>query len=184
MRHWCFSIVVLLCSSIAHAQIAELDERGLSEVTGQDGLSIKAHMVFGGTSTGSGVNEIKPNSIYFGFGEYAGTPAYIALEHLNGYVHFVTPLKIDVVDNGAGGTGLPAAVQFTMPEAIQMELGIDSISAQPGLVVEKESINVVDHSTGVVLRQEVVNKRDLGGIRLTGRMEFTPGSHVQIFGHK
>jgi hypothetical protein len=99
-------------------------------------------------------------------------------------VHFVTPLKIDVVDNGAGGTGLPAAVQFTMPEAIQMELGIDSISAQPGLVVEKESINVVDHSTGVVLRQEVVNKRDLGGIRLTGRMEFTPGSHVQIFGHK
>lgn len=175
------SIVSLLVATYAQAQIHELDEAGLSDVIGRDGLSIKAHMRFGGTSTDSGVNEVKTNSIYFGFGEYAGTPAYIGLEHLNGYVHFVTPLLLDVVDNGPG---LPAAVQFTMPGIIQMELGIDSISAQSGLVIEKELVNVVDHTSGVVLRQEVVNKRDLGGISLNGRMEFTPGSFVQIFGHK
>lgn len=178
------SIAGLLMATCVQAQINELNEQDLSEVIGRDGLSIKAHMVFGGTSTGSGVNEVKTNSIYFGFGEYIGSPAYIGLEHLNGYIHFVTPLKIDVVDNGAGGTGLPAAVQFTMPGAIQMEIGIDSISAQNGLVIEKELVNVVDHSSGVVLRQEVVNKRDIGGISLNGRMEFTPGSYVQIFGHK
>lgn len=174
----------LLIAACVQAQIHELDETDLSEVTGRDGLSIKAHMVFGGTSTGSGVSEVKTNSIYFGFGEYSGTPAYIGLEHLNGYIHFVTPLKIDVVDYGFGGTGLPATVQFTMPSAIQMEFGIDSISAQNGLVIEKDLVNVVDHTSGVVLRQEVVNKRDLGGISLNGRMEFTPGSFVQIFGHK
>lgn len=173
-----------LIATCVQAQIHELDETDLSEVTGRDGLSIKAHMVFGGTSTGSGVSEVKTNSIYFGFGEYSGTPAYIGLEHLNGYIHFVTPLKIDVVDYGFGGTGLPATVQFTMPSSIQMEFGIDSISAQNGLVIEKDLVNVVDHTSGVVLRQEVVNKRDLGGISLNGRMEFTPGSFVQIFGHK
>jgi hypothetical protein len=175
------SVACLLIAACAQAQIHELDETDLSEVSGRDGLAIKAHMVFGGVSTGSGVNEVKTNSIYLGFGEYAGTPAYIGLEHLNGYVHFVTPLLIDVVDNGAG---LPVAVQFTMPGSIQMELGIDSISAQSGLIIEKEMVNVVDHTSGVVLRQEVVNKHDLGGISLNGRMEFTPGSFVQIFGHK
>lgn len=175
------SIAGLLVATCVQAQIHELDETGLSDVIGRDGLSIKVHMQFGGTSTGSDVNEVKTNSIYFGFGEYSGSPAYIGLEHLNGYVHFVTPLLIDVVDNGAS---LPAAVQFTMPGIIQMELGIDSISAQSGLVIEKEQVNVVDHVTGAVLRQEVVNKRDLGGISLNGRMEFTPGSYVQIFGHK
>lgn len=176
------SAVLLACS--AQAQVYELDEQDLSQVIGRDGLSIKAHMEFGGTSTGTGINEIKTNSIYFGFGEYAGTPAYIALEHLHGYIHFDTPLLIDVVDNSAGGTGLPAAVQFTMPTSITMELGIDSISAQSGLAVEKQQVNVVDHTSGAVLRQEVVNVRDLGGISLAGRMQFTPGSAVQIFGHK
>ena len=168
----------------AHAQIYELDEQDLSQVTGRDGLSIKAHMVFGGASTGSGINEVKTNSIYFGFGEYSGSPAYIALEHLNGYIHFDTPLMIDVLDYGVGGSGLPAVVQFTMPTSITTELGIDSISAQSGLAVEKQQVNVVDHTSGAVLRQEVVNVRDLGGISLVGRMQFTPGSAVQIFGHK
>lgn len=173
------SAFVLACS--AQAQIHELDEQDLSQVIGRDGLSIKAHMEFGGTSTGTGINEVKTNSIYFGFGEYSGSPAYIALEHLHGYIHFDTPLLIDVVNNGPS---LPAAVQFTMPTSITMELGIDSISAQTGLAVEKQQINVVDHTSGAVLRQEVVNVRDLGGISLVGRMQFTPGSAVQIFGHK
>jgi hypothetical protein len=65
-----------------------------------------------------------------------------------------------------------------------MAVGIDSISAQSALTVEKQQINVVDHTSGAVLRQEVVNMRDLGGISLVGRMQFTPGSAVQIFGHK
>ena len=103
---------------------------------------------------------------------------------MNGYIHFDTPLLIDVVDNGAGGTGLPAAVQFTLPSSITVDLGIDSISAQTGLAVEKQQVNVVDHTSGAVLRQEVVNVRDLGGISLVGKMQFTPGSYVQIFGHK
>ncbi len=173
------SAFVFACS--AQAQIYELDEQDLSQIIGRDGLSIKAHMEFGGTSTGTGINEVKTNSIYFGFGEYSGSPAYIALEHLHGYIHFDTPLMIDVVNSGPS---LPAAVQFTMPTSITMELGIDSISAQSGLAVEKQQVNVVDHTSGAVLRQEVVNVRDLGVISLVGRMQFTPGSAVQIFGHK
>lgn len=183
MKHILATLATVLACS-AQAQIYELDEQDLSQVIGRDGLSIKAHMVFGGSSTGTGVSEVKPNSIYLGFGEYTGSAAYIALEHLQGYIHFDTPLLIDVVDYGVGGTGLPAAVQFTLPSSITMAVGIDSISAQSGLSVEKQQINVVDHTSGAVLRQEVVNMRDLGGISLVGRMQFTPGSAVQIFGHK
>lgn len=174
-------IAALLLPGLVAAQVEELDEAGLAAVSGQDGLSIKrAHFHFGGTSTGVGVNEKKPNSIYFGFDEATASPAYIALEHLNGYIDFQTPLLIDVVQDGPGSTSV---IRFTLPSAIDINLGIESISAQTGLLVDKELVNVVDHSSGAVLRQEVVNRHDIGGLQITGRMTFTPGSYVQIFGH-
>lgn len=171
----------MLVPFMAAAQIQELEESDLAQVSGRDGLSInRAHWNFGGVSTGSGVNEKKPNSIYFGFDESTSKPTYIALEHLNGYIDFQTPLLIDVVVDAPTSI---AAVRFTLPTSIDIDLGIDSISAQTGLAVEKEMVNVVDHSSGALLRQEVVNKNDIGGARITGRMTFTPGSYVQIFGH-
>lgn len=174
-------VAALLAPMFAAAQVEELDEAGLAAVTGQDGLSIKrAHFHFGGTSTGVGVSEKKPNSIYYGFDESTASPAYIALEHLNGYIDFQTPLLIDVVQDGPDSTSV---IRFTLPTSIDIDLGIDSISAQTGLSVDKELVNVVDHSSGAVLRQEVVNRYDIGGVRVTGRMTFTPGSYVQIFGH-
>lgn len=180
MKHLLLIAGLLMPLSVL-AQIQELDEADLATVTGRDGLSIKrARFNFGGTSTGSGVSEKKPNSVYFGFDEATSTPAYIALEHLNGYIDFQTPLLIDVVKESADS---PAVVRFTLPTSIDIDLGIDSISAQTGLAIEKEVVNVVDHSNGAQLRQEVVNKYDIGGVRVTGRMTFTPGSYVQIFGH-
>ncbi|MFO1379962.1 MAG: hypothetical protein U1F63_06315 [Chitinivorax sp.] len=174
-------IAGLLLPLLAAAQIEELEESDLAQVSGQDGLSInRARLNFGGVSTGTGINEKKTNSIYFGFDESSGKPTYLALEHLNGYIDFQTPLLIDVVVDTPTSI---AAVRFTLPTSIDIDLGIDSISAQTGLAIDKELVNVVDHNSGALLRQEVVNRNDIGGIRVTGRMAFTPGSYVQIFGH-
>ncbi len=173
--------VSLLLPLVAMAQIEELDETMLASVHGQDGLTIKrAHFNFGGVSTGTGVNEKKPNSIYFGFDQASGKPGYLALEHVNGYVDFQTPLLIDVVNEGGS---VPAAVRFTLPDYIDVNMGVDSISAQSGLAIEKELVNVVDHSSGALLRQEAITKHSVGGLQFTGRVAYNPGSYVQIFGH-
>ncbi|WP_137940159.1 hypothetical protein [Chitinivorax sp. B] len=180
---------LLLCMTmVAHAEVLELVDSDLAEMTGQEGLSIKQlHYEFGGKSGGTGIDEVKANSLFFGFNEASGQPAFIVLEHLNGFIEWKgmpafnnTPMLLDVVNNGIGS---PGAVQLTLPGYVNIDLGIDSISTQSGLRVEREALTIVERLSGSPVRVEYEPKRDLGALRFTGQVQFNSGSWVKFFGH-
>lgn len=172
---------LLILPAIAMAQPQELEDGVLSDVTGQDGLSIRRlHFEFGGEAQGSGTSVFKTNSIYFGFDEATGSKAaYLAYEHLHGYIDFQTPLLIDVVSNGLGN---PDSVMFTLPQYIDIDLAWDSISVQGSLGVAREQVNIVSQ-TGVVQRQEYEPINNLGSTQFVGRVQFNSGSWIKMFGH-
>lgn len=173
MYHQLIALNLLVCTFPIVAELSQLSEVDMGDVSGQAGITISAKADFDDGTKIAFSNENIPQADYDQNGNYIGSGAtWIVVDDISGSIE-VKNIDIDLID-GVGPNEDKGAVQLTLPEYIDVnELKTKGVYLGSGPEVAYSSTpGNTNNSTSHLF---------LIGVEVDGRLTLPAATKVNIF---